>query len=280
MTTSRIRIAFIGGGNIARSLIAGLVADGHEPNALYVVEPDEVKRAQLIAQFGIIALETTADAVTSAEVVALCVKPLIAPVICREFAPALLATNAQPLFISVMAGVTEASLDRWIGRPVALVRAMPNTPSMIQSGAIGLHANSLVNHHQRNLAEEILRAGGLTRWVENEVDIDTVTALSGSGPAYFLLLMEALEQVGIAHGLAPETARLLTIQTALGAARMAFESDESPQQLRARVTSPGGTTERAIGVFEAGGLMLLVSEAVTAARVRAAELSQVLAEVD
>ncbi|KAA6185307.1 pyrroline-5-carboxylate reductase [Thiohalocapsa marina] len=271
---NRTRIAFIGGGNMAQSLIAGLIADGHEAAALTVSDPLDDKRQQLAATYGIKAAADNAAAIAEAQVVMLCVKPQSAPAVCRELAASL--PHTPPLIISIMAGVTEASLCHWLGRPLALVRAMPNTPVMVQSGAIGLHANAETTPTQQNLAEEILRAGGLTRWVEREADLDAITALSGSGPAYFLLFMEALEKAGIEQGLSADTARLLSIQTALGAARMAMESDESPAQLRQRVTSPGGTTERALNAFADGGLETLVSRAVNAARQRAGELSALL----
>jgi pyrroline-5-carboxylate reductase len=273
---NRTRIAFIGGGNMAHSLIAGLIADGHAPSALTVSDPLADKREQLAATYGINATPDNAAALAGAEVLMLCVKPQMAPAVCRELAA--LLPEPAPLIISIMAGVSEASMARWLGRPLALVRTMPNTPVMVQSGAIGLHANANTSAAQRNLAEQILRAGGLTRWVETEADLDTVTAVSGSGPAYFFLFMEALEKAGIEQGLDAEAARLLSIQTALGAARMAVESDESPQQLRERVTSPGGTTERALAAFADGGLEALVGRAVAAARRRAAELSTLLGE--
>ena len=205
-----------------------------------------------------------------------CVLPEAGPSV-RAFRAGALP-EPPPLVISVMAGVTEASISRWLGRSLALVRSMPNTPVLVQSGAIGLHANAEASDDERNLAEEILRAGGLTRWVETEDQLDAVTAVSGSGPAYFFLFMEALEQAGIEQGLDAETARLLTIQTALGAARMAVESSESPQTLREQVTSPGGTTEKALGAFADGGLEALTRRAVAAARQRAGELSKMLAE--
>ncbi|MCF7991623.1 MAG: pyrroline-5-carboxylate reductase [Thiohalocapsa sp.] len=273
---TRTRIAFIGGGNMARSLIAGLIADGHEPSALIVSDPDARKRDQLVAAYGIRAAAGNADAVADADVAVLCVKPQAAPAVCRDLGGAL--PDPPPLVISVMAGVTEASIAGWLGRPLALVRSMPNTPVMVQSGAIGLHANAAASDEQRNLAEEILRAGGLTRWVDSEQQLDAVTAVSGSGPAYFFLFMEALEQAGIEQGLDAETARLLSIQTALGAARMAMESPDSPRTLREQVTSPGGTTEKALGVFADGGLEALTRRAVAAARQRAGELSKMLAE--
>ena len=155
---------------------------------------------------------------------------------------------------------------------------MPNTPAMIQAGAIVLHASPEVTTAQRNRAETIMRAGGLTRWVEDEALMDPVTALSGSGPAYFFLLMEVLEQTGAELGLDAESARLLTIQTALGAARMAMESSDSPRLLRERVTSPGGTTEQAVRVLEDGGFRSLIDRAVLAAKERSEELSRILAE--
>ncbi len=276
MPLIKTRIAFIGGGNMARSLIAGLVADGYDASQLSVSDPDDEKRQALAQQFGVRVSAETAQAVDAAEVVVLCVKPQVASSACRALGP--LIAEPLPLVISVMAGVTEASIQGWLGQPAPLVRAMPNTPVLVQSGAIGLHAAAHTKAKQSNIAEEIMRAGGLTHWVKSEAELDTVTALSGSGPAYFFLFMEALEEAAIAEGLDPEGARLLSIQTALGAARMAVESDESPQQLRRRVTSPGGTTERAIAVFEEGGLPALTLRAVSAARQRAHELSELIAE--
>jgi len=273
---SHTPIAFIGGGNMARGLIAGLIANGYDPRRLCVSEPDPARREQLVARFGLCAADSNAAALAFGQVAVLCVKPQLAAAVCRELS--LCLPDPAPLFVSVMAGIDETSIERWLGRAVAVVRAMPNTPALVQSGAIGLHANARANAAQRNLAEEILRSGGLTCWLDDEAAIDAVTALSGSGPAYFLLLMEALEQAGIAQGLPPETARLLTIQTALGAARLAVESDDTPQQLRAQVTSPGGTTERAIAVFEEGGLTDLVQRAVAAARARAIELTCLFGE--
>jgi pyrroline-5-carboxylate reductase len=270
-------IAFIGGGNMATSLVAGLIADGYDPAGLLVSEPDAGKRENLAARYGVRTTHDNLAAQREAHVLLLCVKPQMAKGVCTELA-ADAKGAAAPLIISVMAGVTEASMLRWLGGPRPLVRSMPNTPAMIQAGAIVLHASADVSAEQRNLAETILRAGGLTRWVEREDLLDTVTAISGSGPAYFFLLMEELERVGIALGLDAETSRLLTIQTALGAARMAVESNHNPRELRERVTSPGGTTESALEVLAQGGLPRLIEEAVRAARVRAQTISELLAE--
>ncbi|MBK5963970.1 pyrroline-5-carboxylate reductase [Thiocystis minor] len=274
MTTARI--AFIGGGNMATSLIAGLIADGHAPDTIQVADPSQERRETLQASFGVRAFANNAEAIANAETLVLCVKPQMAAAVCTDIAAAVAAI--QPLIISVMAGVPEQAMQRWFGAPLPVVRAMPNTPAMVQTGAIGLHASPEVDAEGRNRAETILRAAGLIRWVEDEARIDAVTAISGSGPAYFFLLMEALEEAGIELGLDPQTARLLTIQTALGAAKMAMESAAPPSRLREQVTSPGGTTERALAVFQEADLHALVARAARAARDRAADISQTLSE--
>jgi len=273
---NRETIAFIGGGNMAASLVAGLIADGQDPTALLVSDPDRDKLDHLAGRFGVHTTEDNLQAAQQAESLLLCVKPQLARAVCQALAPAL--SRPDRLVISVMAGIREHSIQRWLGGSPPVVRAMPNTPAMIQAGAIVLHASREVSGAQRNRAETILRAGGLTRWVENEDLMDPVTALSGSGPAYFFLMMEALEQTGTELGLDAETARLLTIQTALGAARMAMESRDPPQVLRERVTSPGGTTESAIGVLEDGEFRTLIDQAVRAAKARSEQLSSILAE--
>ncbi|MTW20290.1 pyrroline-5-carboxylate reductase [Allochromatium palmeri] len=274
MTTANIR--FIGGGNMATSLIAGLIADGYAPHAIQVSDPSPERRQSLQASLGVRALASNAEALAEAETLVLCIKPQLAAAVCAELAP--LLANHRPLIVSVMAGVPEQTIQRWLGAPLPIVRAMPNTPAMVQTGAIGLHASPEVDTEGRNRAETILRAVGLVRWVDEEAQIDAVTAISGSGPAYFFLFMEALEQAAIELGLDGETARLLTIQTALGAAKMAMESDAPPSRLREQVTSPGGTTERALAVFDEADLRALVERAARAARDRAVELSKTLSE--
>ena len=269
-------IAFIGGGNMASSLIGGLIADGYDPKTLNVSEPDKAKRGALAERFGVSTFADSLDALRGAATAVLCVKPQMAHRVCRDIAPAI--GPEGPLLISIMAGITEASIQGWLGQRAAVVRTMPNTPAMIQAGAIAMHASNEVDPDQRNRAETIMRACGLARWVADEALVDVATAVSGSGPAYFFLLMEAMERAGIELGLEPEYARLLTIQTALGAARMAMESDDPPQTLRERVTSPGGTTERALSVLEEGGFVPLVERAVGAARQRSVEISAILAE--
>jgi pyrroline-5-carboxylate reductase len=268
------KITFIGGGNMAGSLIGGLIADGYDSRLITVSDPDTDKLAQLAARFGV---ETEIDnhqAIAQAEVVVLAVKPQALEAVARPLAASVKQT--RPLVISIAAGVQEPALQEWLGGEVALVRSMPNTPALIQSAATGLHAAPGVSDKQRDMAESILRAVGLTRWVEEEAQMDAVTAVSGSGPAYFFLVMEAIEAAAGEMGLDAETARLLTLQTALGAARMAMESSEAPATLRQRVTSPGGTTEQALSILEQGQLRELFSQALKGAQARSRELSDIL----
>ncbi|MEO5342847.1 MAG: pyrroline-5-carboxylate reductase [Gammaproteobacteria bacterium SHHR-1] len=264
------QISFIGGGNMAASLIAGLIANGHPADCLRVSDPNPEALAAL-ARFGIRPCASNAEAVSGAQVVVLAVKPQVMAQVALELAAAIQAT--RPLVLSIAAGVREASLLGWLGADTALVRTMPNTPAMIQAGASGLHASAQVSTEQASLAESIMRAVGLIQWVEEETMLDVVTALSGSGPAYFFLMMEVLEQAAVEQGLPQETARLLTLQTALGAARMALESEDSTERLRHKVTSPGGTTEQAINTLEEGDFRQLLGRALANARLRSEQLS-------
>lgn len=267
-------IAFIGGGNMARSLIGGLVADGFSPGRIRVADPNPEQRRGLSEAFGVQGADSNLEAVRDADAVVLAVKPQVMRDVAEELAPAL--NGGGTLVLSIAAGVREPDLNRWLGGDAAVVRAMPNTPALVQTGATGLYANAKVGTAQRSLAESLMRAVGLTRWLEDEKLLDAVTGISGSGPAYFFLLMELMEDAGTHLGLPRETARLLTIQTALGAARMALESDDDPQTLRRRVTSPGGTTEQAVRTLEEGQIRELVERAVRAAAVRADELGNEL----
>lgn len=271
----RKHIGFIGGGNMASSLIAGLVADGYDPGCLIVGEPDPDRMGRLTERFQVRPTTDNREVARQADILVLCVKPQIARQVCEDLAPTV--QERRPLVISIMAGIRIGLLRSWLGEELALVRTMPNTPAMLQSGATALFASPKVAPQERDEAESVLRAVGLTRWVEDEGLMDTVTALSGSGPAYFFLVMEILEEAATELGLDPESARLLTIQTALGAARMAMESRESPQRLRERVTSPGGTTESALATLEAGGIRELLGRALKSAHDRSIELSQMLA---
>ncbi|MGB2680001.1 MAG: pyrroline-5-carboxylate reductase [Candidatus Competibacter sp.] len=270
-------IAFIGGGNMARSLIGGLIAGGHDPSRIWVAEPDAAQREFLRGRHGVHTDPDNLTAIAATDIVVLAVKPQILRGVAEQLAPALQAR--APLVISVAAGVRERDLRRWLGGGrLALVRTMPNTPALVGSAASALFANEFVTEDHRQLAESLLRAVGVTVWVDDETLLDTVTALSGSGPAYFFLVMEALEQTALALGLDEDKARLLTLQTAFGAAKMALESAESPATLRVRVTSPGGTTERALGVLREGGLEALLAKALEAARQRSRELGDLLGD--
>ncbi len=268
-------IAFIGGGNMARSLIGGLIADGYAAQRIVVSEPSEAQRTLLREHFGVRALASNRDALQQADVLVIAVKPQIVEAVAREIADDI--RGSGKLIISIAAGIRTDALTAWLGDGTALVRAMPNTPALVQSGATVLYATPWTDTAQRETAESILRAVGLTQWIADEALMDAVTALSGSGPAYFFLVMEAMEAGARQLGLPPQTARLLTVQTAFGAAKMALESaDTSPGELRTQVTSPGGTTERALQVLNDGGLTELFERALTAARERSLELSNLL----
>jgi pyrroline-5-carboxylate reductase len=175
--------------------------------------------------------------------------------------------------VSIAAGITTAQIDRWLGGGQAVVRTMPNTPALLGAGATGLYANPAVAGDQRQAAETLMQATGITAWIPDETLMDAVTAVSGSGPAYVFLLAEAMQAAGEAQGLAPDTARRLVVQTLLGAARMLDESGDAAAVLRQRVTSPGGTTQAAVESFEAGGFRTLVDQAIAAATRRGRELA-------
>jgi len=269
-------IGFIGGGNMARSLIGGLMADQKDPTTLCVSEPDPQQRARLAESFGVQAMEDNVALVRACDVVVLAVKPQVLAEVCKAIAPAVRERN--PLVVSIAAGIRLGDMERWLGGKPAIVRTMPNTPALVQSGATALIANERVNQAQKEMAEGIMRAVGIALWLEREEQMDAVTALSGSGPAYFFLVMEALEAAAQEQGLSPSTARLLTLQTAFGAAKMALESSDDAATLRRRVTSPGGTTEQAIRVLEEGELRRLFRRALQAARERSEELARLLGD--
>jgi pyrroline-5-carboxylate reductase len=272
MTTQNI--AFIGGGNMARSLIGGLIADGYPPGRIYVSDPASERLAELAAEFGIRIVGGNREAAEQADAVVLAVKPQVIRSVVTEMGEVLRRRKA--LIISIAAGVRVADLIRWLGGDAAVVRAMPNTPALVQTGATALYANAQVSARQRDIAESLLRAAGVTCWLDDEQAMDAVTAVSGSGPAYFFLLIELMQETAVRLGLPPETARLLTLQTAIGAAKMALESREDAAVLRQRVTSPGGTTEQALNVLEQGGIRDLVERALRAASERAHELGDML----
>ena len=264
-------LAFIGGGNMARALIGGQIARGADPRLIRVAEPAENARYGLAAEFGVVVHADNAAAVEGADVIVLAVKPQVMREVCTGIAD--LVAARKPLLISIAAGIGLEHFRRWFGPAAKLVRCMPNTPALIGAGVTGLYADASVDADARSRAEGILAATGPTVWIDDETRMDAVTAVSGSGPAYFFLLMEAMVEAAIRQGLSADAARILVLNTALGAARMANESEESPATLRARVTSPGGTTQAALERFEAGGFRDLVDAAIARATERGRELS-------
>ncbi len=267
------RIAFIGGGNMARSLIGGLLKTGVAAADIRIAEPQAEAREALARDFGVTTFADNALAINDADVVLLAVKPQVMPAIREGLRDTL--QRQRPLLISIAAGVRLDQLERWFGN-LPIVRCMPNTPALIGAGATGLCANARVSAPQRAQAQHILDAAGLTRWIDDEALMDTVTGLSGSGPAYFFALVEALEDAATAQGLPRDTARALAVQTCLGAGRMLAESGEAPGELRRRVTSPNGTTQAALESFAADGLPRIAARAVAAATQRGGELAAAL----
>lgn len=267
-------ITFIGAGNMGASLLGGLIQNGHPAHRLIAADPSADKLNALATQFGI---ETTTDnlkAIEAADVVILAIKPQVMASVVTPLAARL--RERQPLIISVAAGLRVSSFEQWIGGACPIVRAMPNTPALIGHGATGLFANAHVSAEQHDLAETILRSVGVAVWLKEESLIDAVTALSGSGPAYFFYVMEALQAAGEKVGLPADTAKLLTLQTALGAAAMALESNDDLALLRQRVTSPGGTTEQGVAVLEAHHLKTIFEKTVEAAKNRSLSLAKEL----
>jgi len=266
-------LSFIGGGNMARSLIGGLIAQGLPATQIVVSDPIEAQRQSLMKQYGV---QTTSDnlaAAAQAQVIVLAIKPQEMQSVAQQLAPAL--TKQQPLVISVAAGIRADALQRWLGG-LAVVRTMPNRPALNGCGVTGMFAPPQVTATQRELAQRIMGAVGKAVWVQQETLIDAVTAVSGSGLVYFFLLMELLEAAGVKLGLPQDTARTLAIETAYGSGLMAREVSDPPGVLREQVTSKGGTTEAALKVFAANDMQRIVDDAVKAAALRSAELAEQL----
>lgn len=265
------QIGFIGAGNMAGSLIRGLLARNVPPGQLYASDIDASKLQQLSDECGVVTGDL-ASLARSSDVVVLSVKPQVMQTVCEQLAP--LLERPDCLIISIAAGIPLASLEQWLGNNRAIVRCMPNTPSLVGAGASGLFANDRCSADHKQLADAALSTVGIVCWLQAEKDIDTVTALSGSGPAYFFLMMEAMEKAGVKLGLPADISRQLAIQTALGAGKLAAASDVSPDELRRRVTSPGGTTEQALLSFADDDFEAIVERAMTAAHQRAVELAK------
>ncbi len=267
-----MNLAFIGGGNMAAAMIGGLIQKGFAASDIQVAETSPERRTWLESGYGV-GTHASASAVIAADVIILAVKP-------QQLAEVLLTLpplQPQQLVLSIAAGVRAADISRWLGGHAAVVRAMPNTPALVGAGIAGMFALPGVTAAQSAQASRILEAVGLAVWVEQEAQIDVVTAISGSGPAYVFFFIEALERAGIDLGLPPETARLLTLQTFFGAAALAIKDKAPPAELRARVTSKGGTTERGLIALEEGGVAYAIGLAARAAAERAAEMGEQLA---
>lgn len=265
-------IAFIGGGNMAQALVGGLLSGGYAAQHIWVTEPSQDHLTLLQQRWGV---QTTTDnnyAAIQADVLILAVKPQVLREVCVAMQSSI--QQSKPLIISVAAGVPVQALETWLGEGLSIVRSMPNTPALAKVGATGLFANTHVDVAQRNLTEQLLKAVGITAWLDTEDQIDAITALSGSGPAYIFYMMDVLEKVGIAAGLAPEIAHHFTLQTVLGAAMLAQQSTDTVSELCRKVTSPNGTTARALDVLNAHQVNKHLTEAVLAAKTRAQELAK------
>lgn len=267
-----MKITFIGGGNMANALIGGLRKQGFSAAGIQVIEPAEEARTRLTDSFGVRCAPAIDAAALNCEVLVLAVKPQQMK---EAVAPAA-GKLSQQIVISIAAGLRLADIGRWLGsegKPYAkLVRAMPNTPALIGAGITGLYADPSVDREGREMAEKIMRAVGQSLWIADEAQMDVVTAVSGSGPAYVFYFIEALQNAGMGLGLPEETARLLAIETFVGAARLAADSDESVGELRARVTSKGGTTAAALDTFASLRVAASIGHGVAAAATRGREL--------
>ena len=269
-------VAIIGAGNMASAIIGGMLDNGYQAGNIWGSAPDDSHLQALRDRFGVSVTTDNRHCAQQADMVVLAVKPQVMAEVCRDIAP--VVQNTRPLLVSIAAGLASDTLDDWLGGGLPLVRVMPNTPSLVGKGAAGLFANAAVTAEQKTMVQSVFESIGSALWVDDEEQLHGVTALSGSGPAYFFLMLEALEAAATEAGIAPETARELAIQTMAGAAEMAARSEHDPAQLKRNVMSPGGTTERAINTFEDGGMRDLVQKAYNAAFERSQEMSKELAD--
>jgi pyrroline-5-carboxylate reductase len=265
-------LAFIGAGNMCRAIVHGLINHGTNPSSIMVSNPSAEKRVAMAQQFGITQTDDNIAAAGFADIIFLCVKPHLIGAVCAQ-----LAENIEmsgKCVMSVAAGTTMHQMEQALGADAAIIRAMPNTPSQLGLGVTGLYANANVAQAQKTAAEQLMRAVGIVLWLESEAKIDDIICVSGSGPAYFFLFMEAMEQQARALGFSEHDSRQLVQQTALGAAQMVINNDIPISQLRANVTSKGGTTQAAITSFVDDGLSHLVTKAMNCALHRAQEMAQ------
>jgi len=270
-------IGFIGAGNMAYALISGLINNGFNAQNIKLSDADAALLSQRQAEFNLEVFTDNIELASQCDVVVLAIKPQILSIVCKELRAHI---DHQPLIISIAAGVRATDINRWLGGNTAIVRTMPNTPALLGKGATGMMANDIVSNEQKALAEQILGAVSQCLWVEDEKMLDAVTALSGSGPAYLFLMIESMAKAGVALGLDEKTAEQLSIQTSLGASMMASSSGDSAHELRAKVTSPNGTTQAAIESFQDQNFEMVVSHAMRAAFDRARKMGAELGDDD
>ena len=270
-------IGFIGAGNMAYALIKGLLSNGFDAQNINVSDSNDELLIKRKSELNIATYSDNTSLLNNSDIVVFAVKPQVLSVVCLQ-----LKNKVKPnhLFVSIVAGIRGGDINRWLGGDFALVRTMPNTPALYQSGVTGLFANDLVSSQQRELVTSVLSSVGECFWVNDEKLIDAITAISGSGPAYFFLLMQSITQAAISLGLDEKTANSLSIQTSLGASLMATKSGKDSKTLRAEVTSPNGTTQAAIESFQDQNFEGIVAAATRAAYNRACELSNDLGDVD
>jgi len=268
-------ISFIGAGNMASAIIGGMLDSGFNASSIWASAPNDDHLQSIRKRFGISVTTDNRYCAQQADMLVLAVKPQAMADVCRDIAP--IAQNTRPLMVSIAAGLSADTLDEWLGGGLPIVRVMPNTPSLVGKGAAGLFASEGVTSTQKEMVQSVFEGVGIAVWVEDEALLHGVTALSGSGPAYFFLMLESLEAAAIEAGVNPETARQLAIQTMAGAAEMAAKSEHDPAQLKKNVMSPGGVTEQAIHTFEEGGMRDLVKKAYNAAYKRSEEMAKELA---
>ncbi len=266
------KIAFIGGGNMARAIAGGLLRGGMHATDVMIAEPSADQAARLRAEFyGVLVTDDNARVAALADIVLFAVKPQILKPVCQQLAGVVQAS--KPLIISIAAGPRSLDIESWLGGELDVVRVMPNQPALVDQGISALFANERIGKKQRKLAGQIMSAVGQTVWVEEENLIDAVTAVSGTGPAYFYLLIDIMIEAAVSYGIAADTARTLAVETARGAASLALAEPESMKTLIDRVRSPGGTTTAAFERLEADGVRDIFSAAIDAARLRATELA-------
>ena len=268
-----IKIGFLGGGNMTRSLVSGLVKSGFCSQDVFVYDRNGYKLDELKSVYNINICKNIAEIINQCDAIVLSVKPQSLPDLVLEIGDSIRLKRL--LLISICAGVSTNQLSSWFGFDLPIARVMPNTPSLLQCGAAGMFSNSYLAQQQKSIVEKIFRASGVAIWVEKEELMDVICSISGSGPAYFFLFMEILADLGHEFGLKPDDSKLLATQTAYGASRMALELDGNDlETLRTKVTSKGGTTEAAISTLETGGIRGIMKSAIINNIKRGKELSE------